>query len=151
MEQVADGMDPFGGQHVGNARSHAFDVLNRGRKFEHALMSKPALAMGKSFHDRMVAGASDRLRRPSQGLSMLWSGFSWETVGSTRVSKPLVLVNLVQALVAIIIGNLVYFALVPSLPPVARHRPLHPDLGMAVDFWFCLVVYGLIRTARKWR
>jgi hypothetical protein len=24
-------------------------------------------------------------------------------------------------------------------------------LGMVVDFWFCLVAYGLIRTARKWR
>jgi hypothetical protein len=25
------------------------------------------------------------------------------------------------------------------------------DLGMVIDFWFCLVIYGLIRTARKWR
>jgi len=37
------------------------------------------------------------------------------------------------------------------LPPVARHRPLRPDLGMVFDFWFCLVAYGLIRTARRWR
>jgi hypothetical protein len=67
------------------------------------------------------------------------------------VSKPSVLINFLQALLAIILGNLVYFALSPSLPPAARHRPLHLDLGVVLDFWFCLVAYGLIRTARKWR
>jgi hypothetical protein len=67
------------------------------------------------------------------------------------VSKPLVLVNLAQALVAIVLGNVVYFLLLPSLPPAARHRPFQLDLGMVLDFWFCLVAYGLIRTARKWR
>lgn len=67
------------------------------------------------------------------------------------MSKPTVLVNLLQALVAIILGNLVYFFLLPSLPPAARHRPFQLDLGMVLDFWFCLVAYGLIRTARKWR
>jgi energy-converting hydrogenase Eha subunit A len=67
------------------------------------------------------------------------------------VSKPSVRMNFLQALVAIVLGNVVYFLLVPSLPPIARHRPLRIDLGMAVDFWFCLVAYGLIRTARKWR
>ena len=67
------------------------------------------------------------------------------------MSKPSVLVNLLQALVAIVLGNLVYFLLVPSLPAVARHQRFHIDLGMLVDFWFCLVAYGLIRTARRWR
>ena len=67
------------------------------------------------------------------------------------MSKPTVLVNFLQALLAIILGNVVYFALLPSLPAVARHRPFQPDLGMLLDFSFCLVVYGLIRTTRKWR
>jgi len=67
------------------------------------------------------------------------------------VSKPSVLMNFLQALFAIILGNIVYFLLVPSLPPMARHRPFRIDLGMVVDFWFCLVAYGLIRTARRWR
>jgi hypothetical protein len=61
------------------------------------------------------------------------------------------LVQLVQALVAIVLGNVVYFLLLPSLPHAAQHRRFHLDLGMVVDFWFCLVAYGLIRTARKWR
>jgi hypothetical protein len=67
------------------------------------------------------------------------------------VSKPPVLINFLQALLAIILGNLVYFALVPSLPAVARHHPFHMDLGIVLDFSFCLVAYGLIRTARRWR
>ena len=67
------------------------------------------------------------------------------------MSKPSVLYNFLQALLAIILGNVVYFALIPSLPPAARHRPFHLDLGIILDFWFCLVAYGLIRTARKWR
>jgi hypothetical protein len=67
------------------------------------------------------------------------------------VSKLSVLFNFLQALLAIILGNVVYFALVPFLPPVARHHPFHMDLGIILDFWFCLVAYGLIRTARKWR
>jgi hypothetical protein len=62
-----------------------------------------------------------------------------------------VLVNLLQALVSIILGNVVYFALLPSLPAAAHHHPFRLDLGMVIDFWFCLVAYGLIRTARRWR
>jgi len=60
------------------------------------------------------------------------------------------LINFLQALLAIILGNLAYFVLYPSLPPVARHHPFHLDLGIILDFSFCLVTYGVIRTARKW-
>ena len=67
------------------------------------------------------------------------------------VSKPSVLVNFQQALLAVILGNVVYFALVPSLPVIARHRPSRLDLGMLIDFCFCLVVYVFIRTIRRWR
>lgn len=67
------------------------------------------------------------------------------------VSKTSVLVNLLQMLLAIILGNVVYFALMPSLPPLARHHRFQLDLGTVVDFWFCLVAYGIIRTARRWR
>lgn len=67
------------------------------------------------------------------------------------MSKSVVRLNFLQALLAIILGNVVYFALLPSLPLIARHRPFRVDLGMVLDFWFCLVIYGLIRTARRWR
>ena len=67
------------------------------------------------------------------------------------MSKPSVAMNFLQALIAIILGNVVYFLLLPSLPPIARHHRFHIDVGMVVDFWLCLVAYGLIRTARRWR
>lgn len=67
------------------------------------------------------------------------------------VSKLSVRLNFLQALLAIILGNVMYFALLPTLPLVARHRAFRVDLGMVLDFWMCLVIYGLIRTVRKWR
>jgi hypothetical protein len=91
------------------------------------------------------------LKGQSQGQQKTEAAEPAETGERAAVSKSSVLINLLQALLAIILGNVVYFALIPSLPPVARHRPFHVDVGMALDFWFCLVAYGLIRTARRWR
>jgi hypothetical protein len=47
-------------------------------------------------------------------------------------------------LIAIILGNGLYFALNPYLPEAARHHIYKLDLGTLVDFWLCLVVYGLL-------
>jgi len=50
-----------------------------------------------------------------------------------------------KTLVAVLGGNLVYFAILfPYLPPTARHRPGRLDWGLLVDFWICLAVYGLL-------
>jgi len=68
----------------------------------------------------------------------------------TPVSKPSVLVNLIEALGAIILGNLAYFFLGPSFH-LPRHRPFQFDWGLVVDLWVCAVAYGLIRTARRWK
>ena len=67
------------------------------------------------------------------------------------MSKPLVSSNFVQSLLAVLLGNAVYYILMPSLPPAARHKLFQPDLGLLVDFWFCVVAFGLIRTAQWWR
>lgn len=34
----------------------------------------------------------------------------------------------------------------PHLPAAAQHRSynLFPDLGLVIDFWICLVIYGII-------
>jgi hypothetical protein len=68
------------------------------------------------------------------------------------VSK-LAVANFLQALVAVLAGNALYFLLLPHLPPQARHVPPRVDLGMLLDFWICLVFFGLIKTvvARKTR
>jgi hypothetical protein len=73
-----------------------------------------------------------------------------ESMKGKPVSKPSVLINLLQALLAIALGNVAYFLLAPSLP-FPRHRPFQLDVGLLVDFWFCVVAYGLIRTARRWK
>jgi len=47
-------------------------------------------------------------------------------------------------LIAIIVGNVVYFGVEPYLPPAAQHHTFRPDLGTLVDLWFCIAVYGLL-------
>jgi hypothetical protein len=59
--------------------------------------------------------------------------------------------NFVHALIAVLAGNAVYFLLMPHLPPTARHAPFKTDIGLAVDFWFCLVVFGMVKTAAGWK
>jgi hypothetical protein len=54
--------------------------------------------------------------------------------------------NFVQALIAVLAGNAAYYLLLPHLPPAARHLPLRLDIGLVVDFWFCLVAFGIIKT-----
>lgn len=51
-------------------------------------------------------------------------------------------------LLAILIGNAIYYSLYRYLPPRARHHPGEIDWGLAVDFWICLACYGLIRLIR---
>jgi hypothetical protein len=67
------------------------------------------------------------------------------------VSKASVIANYLQSLLAVLLGNAAYYALMPSLPQAARHKLFQIDLGLLVDFWFCLVAFGLIRTAQWWR
>ena len=50
------------------------------------------------------------------------------------MSKTSVLINLLQMLLAILLGNLVYFLLLPHLPPAARHHPFQLDLGNDAGF-----------------
>jgi len=61
------------------------------------------------------------------------------------------LLRLLKQLVAILIGNAIYFLLLmPHLPAAAQHRPDKLDLGLLVDFFVCVVVYGIIQfLARK--
>jgi len=53
----------------------------------------------------------------------------------------------IRYLISILLGNALYFTLMPHLPPAARHEPFRLDVGILVDFWFCLFVYGLLQLA----
>jgi len=66
--------------------------------------------------------------------------------------KPLVRRRLIKQLIAVVGGNLLYFfVLMRYLPPAGRHRPDRLDLGLLVDFWVCVVVYGLIELIDRLR
>ena len=53
-----------------------------------------------------------------------------------------------QSLIAVLAGNAIYFGVERFLPPPAQHQPYQIDLGLAVDFWICLVCFGLVRLIR---
>ena len=53
--------------------------------------------------------------------------------------------NFWRSLIAVLAGNLIYYATYRYLPPGARHRLYQIDWGLAVDFWMCLVCYGFVR------
>jgi hypothetical protein len=59
--------------------------------------------------------------------------------------------NFIHALVAVLAGNAAYFLLERYLPPQVRHVPFRMDLGLVVDFWLCLVAFGVIKTIAGWR
>jgi hypothetical protein len=49
----------------------------------------------------------------------------------------------------VVLGNAVYFSMDGYLPPAGRHVPYRIDWGLAIDFWCCLVFYGLLARL-KW-
>lgn len=67
------------------------------------------------------------------------------------MSKYSVIANFLHALAAVLAGNAAYFLLMPYLPSGARHTVFKLDWGLAVDFWFCLVIFGAIKTVARWR
>ena len=59
--------------------------------------------------------------------------------------------NFVQALLAVLAGNAIYYLLMPYLPVRARHVAFRQDWGVVVDFWFCLVAFGFVKMVARWR
>ena len=45
------------------------------------------------------------------------------------------------ALLAVLLGNIVYFLLLPQLPEVLRHQPMRIDPGLGLDLFFCLALW----------
>lgn len=53
--------------------------------------------------------------------------------------------NFLKSLVAVVAGNAIYFlVLMPLLPPAGRHGIARIDLGLVIDFWVCVAVFGVI-------
>jgi hypothetical protein len=50
-----------------------------------------------------------------------------------------------RMLLAILLGNLIYFAIEPSLPEPLVHSLYKVDSGIVADFAICAAIYLLIR------
>ena len=56
--------------------------------------------------------------------------------------------NFWRSLIAVVVGNAIYFGVARFLPPKAQHQPFRIDWGLAVDFWVCLFCYAVVRLIR---
>ena len=59
--------------------------------------------------------------------------------------------NFWQSLIAVLVGTAIYFLLMPDMPRAAQHTTFRFDLGLVVDFWICLVIYGLLELFKRRR
>jgi hypothetical protein len=57
--------------------------------------------------------------------------------------------NFLDALIAVLAGNVLYFLLMPHLPAVARHTLFKEDWGLLVDFATCTVIFVAVKYARR--
>jgi hypothetical protein len=48
------------------------------------------------------------------------------------------------ALLAVLLGNIVYYLWLTHLPPELRHQPTRIDLGLGLDFLICLALWLLL-------
>ena len=52
---------------------------------------------------------------------------------------------LLKQTIAVVVGNLLYFfLLMPHLPLAGQHHTDRLDLGLIVDFWICVAMYGVV-------
>jgi hypothetical protein len=57
--------------------------------------------------------------------------------------------NFLDALMAVLAGNAIYYLLMPHLPTVARHRLFKEDWGLLVDFMICAMIFAAVKYARR--
>jgi len=52
-----------------------------------------------------------------------------------------------RALLAVLVGNVVYFAIMPKLPASVQHVPFRLDLGLLLDGCLCTLTFVLVSLA----
>jgi hypothetical protein len=65
------------------------------------------------------------------------------------LSKSAALRNFLDALVAVLAGNAIYFLLMPHLPLLARHSLFREDWGLLVDFCICAAIFAGVKFTRR--
>ena len=64
-------------------------------------------------------------------------------------SKSKTVKNFLDALVAVLAGNAIYYLLMPHLPAVARHGLFQEDWGLLVDFAICTTIFVVVKYATR--
>lgn len=67
-----------------------------------------------------------------------------ETPTKSKATK-----NFLDALLAVLSGNAIYYLLMPHLPDVARHRLFKEDWGLLVDFAICAGIFAAVKYGRR--
>jgi hypothetical protein len=57
--------------------------------------------------------------------------------------------NFLDALLAVLAGNAIYYLLRPHLPLGIRHYRFAEDWGLVVDFAICTVIFVGVKIARR--
>jgi hypothetical protein len=57
--------------------------------------------------------------------------------------------NFLDALLAVLAGNAIYFLLMPHLPRVVRHSLFREDWGLLVDFSICAAFFAGVKLMRR--
>ena len=93
-----------------------------------------------------------------------WKNYAAEIGWAVSKHIGMLLSNFQRSLAAVVVGNLIYFALLPVLPPVMRHGLTRVgighltvavgkfDFGMLIDFAICaglFVLFGALWSKKK--
>jgi hypothetical protein len=57
--------------------------------------------------------------------------------------------NFLDALLAVLAGNAIYYLLMPHLPQAVRHRLFQEDWGLLLDFAICTVIFIVVKYASR--
>lgn len=57
--------------------------------------------------------------------------------------------NFLDALLAVLAGNAIYFLLMPHLSRVARHALFKEDLGLLLNFVICAAIFVAVKYVRR--
>jgi hypothetical protein len=93
----------------------------------------------------LEAGDGAAAPRPEIGI-LFMSGYSDDSLA--RDMEQLMKQRFWRSLIAVLAGNAIYFSVEHLLPPRGQHQPFHIDWGLVIDFWMCLVCYGIVRLVR---
>ena len=67
------------------------------------------------------------------------------------MAKSETIKNFLDALLAVLAGNAIYYLRAPHLPVAMRHGRFVEDWGLVVDFIICTVIFIAVKLARARR